>query len=143
MLLSGEDIKTRIADKSLVIRPFNGGLVKPAGYDLRCGDLVKIGAREYSLTFTLEWIEMPLDLAGILHLRSSFIREGLLGGLSLVDPGFKGQLTIAIFNGEDKPVTISKGESLVQISFIKLLRPALKGYSGKYRFSRGVIQSRR
>lgn len=143
MLLSDRDIRRRVMDGSLVIKPFDEALIRPAGYDLQCGELVRIGPHEHHLTFTLEWIEMPLDLAGILHLRSSFVREGLMGGLSLVDPGFKGQLTIAIFNTRNKVTAISKGEPFIQISFIKLSKPASKGYDGKYQLSEGVMYSRR
>ncbi|MEM3607671.1 MAG: dCTP deaminase [Candidatus Bathyarchaeia archaeon] len=101
MLLSDGDIRLRVMNRSLVIEPFKDELVNPAGYDLRCGEALKMAPEKRHLTFTLEWIEVPLDLAGILHLRSSFVREGLIGGLSLMDLGFKGQLTIALYNPGD------------------------------------------
>ncbi|MGC8849954.1 MAG: dCTP deaminase [Candidatus Bathyarchaeia archaeon] len=130
-------------DKSLVIEPFEDELVKPAGYDLRCGESLEIPPREHRLTFTYEWIEVPLDLAGILHLRSSFVREGLIGGLSLVDPGFKGRLTLALFNTGYTIISISEREPFIQVSFMLLSRMASKGYDGKYQYSMGVTLSRR
>ncbi|MBS7644773.1 dCTP deaminase [Candidatus Bathyarchaeota archaeon] len=143
MLLSDEDIRLRVMNRSLVIEPFKDELVKPAGYDLRCGESLDIAPEEHRLTFTLERIGVPLDLAGILHLRSSFVREGLIGGLSLVDPGFKGQLTIALYNAGDAIISISRGEPFIQASFIELSRSASRGYSGKYQYSEGVTLSLR
>jgi deoxycytidine triphosphate deaminase len=127
----------------LIIKPFDEDLVKPAGYDLRCGESVTVESKEFCRTFTLEWIELPLSLAGMLHLRSSFTREGLLGGLALVDPGFKGQLTITLFNASMEAVKVSEGEPFIQISFTKLSRSAYKGYEGRYQVSQGVVPSRR
>ncbi|MEM3677518.1 MAG: hypothetical protein QW176_05175 [Candidatus Bathyarchaeia archaeon] len=70
MLLSDGDIRLRVMNRSLVIEPFKDELVNPAGYDLRCGEALKMAPEKRHLTFTLEWIEVPLDLAGIL---STFI----------------------------------------------------------------------
>jgi len=44
-------------------------------------------------------------LVGMLHIRSSLAREGIFASLALVDPGFRGQLTISLFNSSRKGFT--------------------------------------
>jgi dCTP deaminase len=91
----------------------------------------------------MERVELGRDLVGALHIRSSLAREGIVGSLALVDPGFRGQLTISLFNGGKKPVQLEAGERFVQISLHRLGREATTKYEGRYQDSAGVVGSRR
>lgn len=143
MLLSNDEIISLVKERKLDINPFCEDSVNPAGYDLRCGEEISVGSFQNRLCNTLEWLSLPHNIAGILHLRSSFSREGLIASLALVDPNFNGQLTVSLFNLTKHTIDLSKGEPFLQISFMKLSKAASKGYHGRYQFSKGIVESRR
>lgn len=142
-LLPDHEIRRRVLEGTLVIDPFEDANLSPAGYDARLGESIKLGPGRRCLTYTLERFELPLDLAGLIHLRSSLAREGLVASFALVDPGFRGHLTLPLFNAGSEVVEIEAGERIVQISFCKLESPAFRGYSGRYQDSFGAVPSRR
>jgi len=78
-----------------------------------------------------------------MHIRSSLAREGIIGSFAVVDPGFRGQLTLNLHNVSDKEVTLHEGERIVQIVFHRLGSAANKGYSGSYQNSKGIVSSKR
>lgn len=77
---------------------------------------------EFALGSTLEYMRLPLDLAGRLEGRSSYGRIGLQihATAGFVDPGFEGTLTFELINSGDLPVRISPGLRLGQICFFRL-----------------------
>jgi dCTP deaminase len=141
--LQDSKIKRLVETGELIISPFKIECLNPAGYDLRSTMELLIHPKEQKLISTLERIELPANIAGFLHLRSSFIREGLIAGLALVDPGFKGQLTVSLFNASTNIIKVSQEEPFLQITFIQLQDKAEKPYSGKYQNSKGVTKSLR
>jgi len=143
MALSDSEIQDALAEKSLVIDPFDEASLNPAGYDLRLSAEVALEPSEYRLVATMERVELSRDLVGVLHIRSSLAREGVLASLALVDPGFRGQLTISLFNGGNKAIRLKAGERFVQLTLLRLGRQAVTKYEGRYQDSRGVVGSRR
>ena len=143
MALSDAGIRRSIDDGKLAIQPFDPSRLTPSGYDLAVCEKVAIQMGEQRLVATLERVELPDSLLGILHLRSTFAREGLIASLALVDPGFRGQLTVSLFNAGKKPVNIESGERFLQITFIELTSSTNRPYDGQYQESLGVVESRR
>ncbi len=143
MSLSDSDIKNYVQKGKLKISPFTETALSPAGYDLSSANTKTLNSLESGLFHTLERIELPNNILGILHLRSSFTREGVIGSLALVDPGFKGQLTILLFNSGKEAITIKKSEPFIQITFFRLEKSASAGYRGRYQNSKGVVRSLR
>jgi dCTP deaminase len=143
MALSDSEIRDGLAGGDLVIEPFEETSLNPAGYDLRLAAGVALQPGEHGLAATLERVELGRGLLGILHIRSSLAREGVLASLALVDPGFRGQLTISLFNGSRKLIQLQAGERFVQLSLVKLGTDADKKYEGRYQDSAGVVGSRR
>ena len=141
-MLSDEEIESCVRDGSLVLTPFDRGSLSGAGYDLRVGTSVSIPPRENRLVSTLERVELGNDLAGTLHIRSSLARAGIIASLALVDPGFRGQLTISLFNAGAEPFHLSKNDRFVQIVLHHLGRETRRPYSGKYQDSQGVVDRR-
>jgi dCTP deaminase len=117
--------------------------LNPAGYDLRCSKTMVLKPKQYVLVATLETVELGLNVAAFLHIRSSLAREGIIGSFAVVDPGFRGQLTLNLHNVSDKEVTLNEGERIVQIVFHSLGNTAKKGYNGSYQNSKGIVSSRR
>lgn len=143
MALSDKGIMDMLSTGKLRIEPLDESCINPAGYDLRCGQDVALNPGQMVLSSTLERVHLPKDLLGVLHLRSSFAREGLIASLALVDPGFKGQLTVMLYNAGNSAIRVKSGERFLQISFFKLINEASRGYSGVYQDSRGVVKSLR
>jgi dCTP deaminase len=143
MALSDAEIRDALSAKNLVIDPLDETSLNPAGYDLRLSAEVALAPSEHRLVATMERVELGRDLVGILHVRSSLAREGILASLALVDPGFRGQLTISLFNSGRKMIQLKAGERFVQLTLLRLGRQAAAKYEGRYQDSRGVVGSRR
>ena len=142
MSLSDKEIITSIKTGELKIVP-RGFKVNPAGVDLRIDRDMILEPKRQSLVASIETVELSESFVGFLHLRSSLAREGLFASLALVDPGFRGQLTVSLYNAGDSAVHLAKGERFIQLSIVRLGKPAIKKYSGRYQNSSGVVASRR
>lgn len=153
MVISDEAIKEAIKKKELIISDFSEDLLQPASYDLRVGrkaiksttdrdsplvDLEKerilqIGTGEFVEVLTLEKLELPNTISGRIGIRSYFTRKGLVFFAGpQIDPGFKGHLSISLFNTGPRPVIMKYGEPFCTVEFSKLDKPARKSYSGPY-----------
>lgn len=116
-----------------------------AGYDIRIAEEIcftrysgydsnsvngqaKIGC--FALASAIEEFNMPLNLVGVVHDKSTWIRQGLMIGNSVIEPGWKGYLTLElVFHGQGELV-IPAGSGIAQIIFSELAH--CSGYSGKY-----------
>jgi len=142
-VLSDSEILEYIERGWLRIDPFSEGSLGAAGYDLRSGSPLSLLPGTYCLAHTTERIELSGRICGQLLLRSSFAREGLVGSFALVDPGFRGQLTLSLSNFGPQAISIGEGERLAQVVFMKMSRLPKKSYSGRYQDSTGAVGSRR
>jgi dCTP deaminase len=143
-VLSDTEILEHLRTGEIRLEPSDiSSCLNPAGYDLRCSKTVVLKPKHYELVATLETVELGLNVTAYLHIRSSLAREGVVGSFAVVDPGFRGQLTLNLHNVSEKEVTLGKGERIVQIVFHNLGSAAHKGYSGSYQNSKGIVSSRR
>lgn len=142
MALSDREITSAIKTGQLRIRPRIAKL-NPSGIDLRVDRKILLDPHEQKLVATLERVELSENILGILHIRSSLARESLIASLALVDPGFKGQLTVSLYNASDRSVSLDKGERFIQLTLFRLGTPATQEYSGRYQNSHGIVRSRR
>ena len=142
MALSDNEIIGAIKTGQFHIIPRNPKL-NPAGIDLRVDRSLTLKPGEQRLVATAERVELSEHFVGILHIRSSLAREGIVASLALVDPGYRGQLTVSLHNAGDRLVSLRKGERFIQLSLLRLGMPAAHAYVGNYQNSRGVVKSRR
>jgi len=114
-------------------RRFNGvsyGLSE-AGYDVRLAqDVTLHGFKKFSLASTVEKFDMPNDTVAILHDKSSLIRQKVFVGNTVLEPGWKGFLTLEIFYMGYLPITLRAGQGIGQVIFHQLAQRA--NYDGKY-----------
>lgn len=143
LALSDADIEDMMRSKMILIDPFDRKGLNPAGYDLRSDETFELAPGKRRLVATMERLELGVGVMGTLHVRSSLAREGVIAGLALVDPGFRGQLTVSLFNAGKNPVGLRRGEPFLQIAFFALRGNARRGYEGRYQDSSGVVHSRR
>jgi dCTP deaminase len=141
-VLSDVEIEKRVMQKSLVLTPYEPDSLNGAGYDLRLNMDVTIPAGKQELVATLEKVELPTDLVATLHIRSSLARAGIIASLALVDPGFRGQLTISLYNAGIEPCSMKKGDKFVQMVVHLLGMKTQHPYEGRYQDSQGIVQRR-
>jgi dCTP deaminase len=144
MILSGAEISRRLGDHSLtgdlVIRPFSEECRQPASYDLRADSDAVLKKGTCTLLSSLEWVELPTDIAGALRCRSSFGRRGVLLGAGFVDPGFRGQLTLCLSNMGSTDINIYRNDRIVQMVFHEV-KGGGQLYQGRYQDSTGVVEA--
>jgi dCTP deaminase len=171
MILSDKTIRRLIERGELKVEPFDEQLVQCSSLDLRLGyqiaryrvkdflDVRKqnwetvieeitdegffIQPKEFVLATTLEYVELPEDLTAFVEGRSSLGRLGLfIENAGWVDAGFKGQLTLELFNANSYPIKLYPKMRICQLVFAKLDERPDKPYNGKYQGQRGVVPSR-
>ncbi len=145
MVLSAGVIRNRLGDDSrdgdLVIRPFDDACLQPASYDLRVAEESNLIRGQCTLVPTLEWVELPSDIAATLRGRSSYGRRGLLLGAGYVDPGFRGQLTLCCTNMGNEDILVPRNTRIVQMVFHEVIGGD-ELYSGRYQDSEGIVHAR-
>lgn len=99
----------------------------------------------FQLGTTIESVNIPLNLMASIVSRSSIARLGLqIETAGLVDTGFKGQLTLEIFNNSNKWIPVRKRARVAQLVLSKLstnLKPE-EAYQGKYQDQKNATESR-
>jgi dCTP deaminase len=152
-ILSDSQIR-EYAQKKKLIEPFDESALGPASYDLRIGQRVlksvrqkeetpivnletervlQIGTGEFVEVLTLEKVNLPENLCGRMGIRSFFTRKGLVSFVGpQVDPGFKGNLVVSLFNTGPRTIVMKYGEPFCTIEFSELSKPCEKPYSGSY-----------
>jgi len=96
-----------------------------------------INPLERVLTTTLEYVELPHDLIGFVNLRSTFARLSLFIPPTVIDAGFKGQVTIEIVGG-NLPVKVYPKQRFLHVIFARTSSSVYRPYSGKYQGQKGV-----
>ena len=84
----------------------------------------------FALASAMEEFQMPRYLSGIVHDKSTWARRGLSVFNTVIEPGWKGFLTLElVYHGEGELI-IPAGSGIAQVVFHKLEEP--QAYSGKY-----------
>lgn len=86
------------------------------GFDLVVREDTRIEPNGYADVNCGTWMEMPTSLFGWVVARSStFNRSRLLVLPGVVDPGYRGEMKVLVWNTGSGPVTIMAGERLAQL----------------------------
>ena len=73
----------------------------------------------FALGVSMEHLEMPEDVLAICMGKSSCARYGLSAQITPIEPGWKGYITIELFNMTDKPMYLYAGQGIMQLLFMK------------------------
>jgi dCTP deaminase len=142
MILSAHEITRRLssiqAQEKLEITPYAAECQQPASYDLRAADDILLIRGTCTLVPSMEWVELPTDVAGTIRCRSSFGRRGVLMGAGFIDPGFRGQLTLCLTNMGPNDIKIHRSERIVQM-ILHEVRNGSERYAGRYQDSTGAV----
>ena len=146
MILSRQEISRRInthrQEEKLVIAPYTAECQQPASYDLRAAEDITLARGSCTLVPSIEWVELPPDVAGTLRCRSSLGRKGILMGAGFVDPGFRGQLTLCLTNMGAEDLPLHKSDRIVQM-ILHEVRAGSECYSGQYQDSSGAVEAKK
>ena len=141
MILSAQTIRQRCKRERL-IDPFHERTVdqgltfglSPAGYDIRLGDPegVTLPPHDYQLGVSLECFFMPRDLIGNVCDKSTWARQGVTLQNTIIEPGWRGYLTLEFINHSPRRLFLPHGIPVAQIVFNRLDKPTGHPYRGKY-----------
>lgn len=135
MILPGHLIRLRNIFTPFNERTVHNGMsygLSSAGYDIRCQQAVSLASGQFALACSMEHFTMPTDLLGIVHDKSTWARRGLALQNTVIEPGWRGFLTLELTNHGRDRLEIAAGDPIAQIVFHALLEPAESPYSGKY-----------
>lgn len=102
-----------------------------AGYDVRIREDILLFPGNFTLASTLEYFNTPDDVIGIVHDKSSWARRGIAVQNTVIEPGWRGYLTLELTNHGTSVVGFREGDPICQIVYHKLDQ-AVRGYNGKY-----------
>lgn len=170
MILSDKTILKMLAEKSLIIEPLDKEQVQPASVDIRLGNTFSIVEdsptgiinlekeihyktitsdtyillpNQFVLATTMEYFDLPNNITAFVEGRSSLGRMGLfIQNAGWVDPGFKGEITLELFNANRCAIELKAGRRVGQLVFAKMDDTALNPYKGKYQNQKGATGSR-
>lgn len=106
--------------------------VGPAGIDLRIAEDVIVYGAGFKLASCMERFEMPYNLLGVVHDKSTWARLGLCVQNTVIEPGWHGYLTIELTNHSATPLNIKAGTPICQVVFHILDANTELPYKGKY-----------
>lgn len=170
MILSDKTIIKMLEEKSLIIKPIERIQIQPASVDIRLGrtfsivedsptgiidleneikyktitsDTYILLPNQFVLATTMEYFELPNDLTAFVEGRSSLGRMGLfIQNAGWVDPGFKGEITLELYNANRCAIELKAGRRVGQLVFAKMDDTAQNPYRGKYQGQKGATGSK-
>lgn len=89
---------------------------------------VELEPKIYYALKTIESVNMPNDLLAIMTPRSTLFRSGIFVFGGQTPPGYKGGLTMGVYNFRDVPFELEMGSRVVHIMFFQV-----EGESNLYR----------
>lgn len=104
----------------------------PAGYDVRIAETVNLPPGGFVLASTVERFDIPRDILAMVADKSTWARNGIAVQHTVIEPGWRGHLTLEISNHSDTHVSIFSGQPIAQIIFHLLDAPTEQPYAGKY-----------
>lgn len=140
MILSGRDLKMYLDIGRIKIEPVFEEQFQQNGIDMVL-QRIERQKEHFYLGCTRESIELPDDLMAFVEIRSSWARKGFFLPPTIVDAGFKGNLTIEMlfFGGDDPQQPV--GERFAHLIFAKTTGPC-EPYRGVYSGQTGITQSK-
>ena len=170
-MLTDRDLIERIKNEEIKMEPIDlDKQIQPASIDLRLGDefrkvnsntesivtfdsnpeykLIKgdkiiLPPLSFILATTMEYMEIPANIGGLIVGRSSIGRLTLqTENAGWVDPGYKGEITLELFNAGEVPIELQAGRRVCQIVLFETTKEAKNPYNGKYVNQKGPTSSK-
>lgn len=104
----------------------------PAGYDIRIDQELTLNAGSFQLASSVERFDMPPDVLARVTDKSTWARRGLCVQNTVIEPGWRGYLTLELTNHSEEHLWIPNGAPIAQVLFELLDEPTAQAYNGKY-----------
>lgn len=144
MILSGRDLKMYLDIGRIKIEPVTEEQFQQNGIDLILEDIQHMVKDDLDNPFwlgcTREHIELPDDLMAFVEIRSSWARKGFFLPPTIVDAGFKGNLTLEMLAYYTHP-SQARGQRFAHLIFAKTTGPC-EPYRGVYSGQKGITGSK-
>jgi dCTP deaminase len=139
MVLSDKSIR-RLCFESGMITPFSERTIvagmshglSVCGYDLRIAQDLTLFPGEFALASAMERFSMPTRVVGRVHDKSTLARRGVAVQNTVIEPGWRGFLTLELTNHGKSPVSFRAGDPVCQVIFDWLDDEPDAPYRGKY-----------
>lgn len=145
MILSAQTLRRVQPVAPFVERSVQSGMsygLSGAGYDIRIKDDTVLHPRDFGLRETVEIFYMPDDVLGFVKDKSTWARQGLSVFNTIIEPGWKGVLTIELKNMGNTVLFMRAGDPIAQVIFCRLDDTTEQPYSGKYQNAQGLQSAR-
>ena len=149
MIVNGKSLLIASPIKNMLDKKETNGMVShgltEAGYDIRLAETIHFTHRDgydsitrdgttskgrFILASSMEEFNIPDNLVGIVHDKSTHARRGLSVFNTVLEPGWKGFLTLELVHHGQDDLLLPAGCGIAQVIFHPIAEPAR--YSGKY-----------
>lgn len=91
---------------------------------------------EFYLAKTIERVDTPENLLGIIKPRTTLIRCGVILWTGFVMPGYRGELFFGLFNTGRQTFKLEMGARFAHIVFLQISGNLVRGYEGQWQGGR-------
>lgn len=161
MILTDVDVLNLRKQGVKLVKPFENSALQPASYDVHLDDILwfdgafhtmappidddepifRLRPHKLVLGSTIEMLSIPANLAARFEGISTLGRMGIMTHVTagFIDPGFRGNLTLEIYNLSDGFVSLKRGMRIGQLCFYQTNSVTAQSYSdtGHYMDQRG------
>lgn len=153
MILNRNSLLVAAPIKNMLDHKISNGVVtsgmSEAGYDIRIKQEIKFSRNtrvpnqidcyvdgvfapcsRFTLASSIEEFQMPDNLTGIVHDKSSWARKGLSVFNTVIEPGWKGFLTLELVYFGSEELVIPAGSGIAQVIFHQ--NTDICSYDGRY-----------
>lgn len=133
----GTELRLFVADRVIDPKDFEPDdlTVLTVREEAPSGRFFTLPPQSFALGVSLEHFDIPRDVIGICTGKSTYARSGLYLNCTPLEPGWRGHLTLELFNASPTRLRVYVGEGIGQIVFHQAGHPCEVSYadrSGKY-----------
>lgn len=140
------------ADEFKIFLNVNAVVIDPKKFDERSfvearlhedesGRYCIVPPNSFALARTIEYMRMPPNVTGLMTVKSTYARCGIVSPPTVLEAGWEGHITIEISNTTPLPARIYANEGIAQVLFFESDEPCRTSYAdrkGKYQGQTGI-----
>ncbi len=110
----------------------NSAGLSACGYDLTLGKEIFLDPGAHILVGAQQLFALTPDVMGVVHDKSTWARRGVAVQNTVLEPDWRGYLTLEITNHGHTHIRVAEGAAIAQVVFHLLDEPTELPYRGKY-----------
>ena len=121
----------------------NSGGLSACGYDLTLDKDIYLERNAHRLCGAREYFNLPTNVMGVVHDKSSWARKGIAVQNTVLEPGWRGYLTLEVTHHGLQALRVAGGAAIAQVVFHFLDEHTEFPYNGKYQDQeRGPVKAK-